>query len=408
MHICLISPGHLSTNPRLVKEAAALRESGHRVSIVCGRYLPWGVAADHAIAAELEPVTAVPFGPSQLQPIAYLRATMMRHLARALVRAGWRSESLIDRAQHPAAGGLARAAKAIPADLYIAHYVAALPAAAAAAKLHGAAYAFDAEDFHLGDLPERPEHAFERDLICAIESRLLPHAAFVTTAAPLIADAYCAAYDIAPPTVVLNACSRRRAPAGPTLKGVQAPGPSVYWFSQVIGPGRGLEALIDAASQAQSAPHLYLRGSIAAAYAAQLQARAERLGIGNQLHLLELVAPGELELAGAHFDLGYAGELMNSPNHERALSNKLFSYLSSGIPVVISETPAQCAIAPQMGDAALTFPVGDAGALAQAIDAMLAPGRQPQSRRVAWELGQGRFAWETEAAKIVCLVQGCQ
>ena len=182
----------------------------------------------------------------------------------------------------------------------------------------------------------------------------------------------------------------------------------VYWFSQVVGPGRGLEALIDAAALAQCAPHLYLRGSIASGYASQLQARAERLGIGNQLHLLELVAPGELELAGAQFDLGYAGELMNSLNHERALSNKLFSYLSSGIPMVMSETPAQRAIAPQLGDAALTFPVGDASALAQAIDDMLAPGRQPQSRRAAWELGQGCFAWETEAAKIISLVQGCQ
>lgn len=408
MHVCLISPGHPSTNPRLVKEALALRDAGHQVSIVCGRYLPWGVEADHALTAELGPVTAVPFGPFEPRRSDYLRETITRHLARKLVRAGLRNNTLVNWAQHPAARGLGRAAKAIPADLYIAHYVAALPAAAAAAKLYGATYAFDAEDFHLGDLPDLPANVFENGLIRSIESRLLLHAAFVTAAAPMIADAYVEAYGIAPPTVVLNTFPRRRAPATPTLTGTKAPGPSVYWFSQVVGPGRGLEALIDAAAQAHSKPHLYLRGSPARGYVVQLQSRAERLGIGDRLHLLELVAPGCLELEGAQFDLGYAGELMNSPNHERALSNKLFSYLSSGIPIVMSETPAQSAIATELGDAAMTFAAGDVCALAQAIDTMLVPARQQLARRAAWELGQGRFSWETEAAKIVNLVQGCQ
>ena len=99
---------------------------------------------------------------------------------------------------------------------------------------------------------------------------------------------------------------------------------------------------------------------------------------------------------------------MNSPNHERALSNKLFSYLSSGIPIVMSETPAQSAIASELGDAAVTFAVGNVVALARAIDAMLEPDRLRQARQAAWELGQGPFSWETEAAKIVSLVRNCQ
>ena len=58
------------------------------------------------------------------------------------------------RAFSPFTGPLTAAAKRVPADLYIAHYPAALPAAAIAARRHGALYAFDAEDFHLGDLPD--------------------------------------------------------------------------------------------------------------------------------------------------------------------------------------------------------------------------------------------------------------
>ena len=55
--------------------------------------------------------------------------------------------------------GLHAAACAVPADLYIAHYVAALPAAGAAAQRHGALLGFDAEDFHSGEgMARRPRH----------------------------------------------------------------------------------------------------------------------------------------------------------------------------------------------------------------------------------------------------------
>lgn len=332
----------------------------------------------------------------------------MRHAARLLVKAGLRNDLVVRRAQHPIAGGLDRAAKAIAADLYIAHYVAALPAAAAAARLHGAVYAFDAEDYHLGDLPDLPEHAFEHQLIHTIEGRYLPRAAFVTAAAPLIAETYAGAYGIAVPTTILNTFPSSAAPASPTNGGTINPGPSIYWFSQIIGPGRGLESLIDAAALAEAAPHIYLRGASAQGFAAKLRSRADRLGIGARLHLLDPIAPGDLERDGAQFDIGYAGEVMNSPNHERALSNKLFSYLSSGIPVIMSETPAQRALAPELGAAAMIFAQGDAEALARAIDAMLEPERLANARNAAWRLGQERFSWETEAAKLLGLVQGCR
>lgn len=90
------------------------------------------------------------------------------------------------------------------AELYIAHYPAALPAAAAAARRHGALYAYDAEDFHLGDWPDDPAYALEKQLVRSIEARYLPGCAYVTAASPGIADAYCKAFDIDRPRVILN------------------------------------------------------------------------------------------------------------------------------------------------------------------------------------------------------------
>ena len=44
--ICLVTSGHLSTNPRLVKEADALFSAGYEVSIISSRFIEWADKAD--------------------------------------------------------------------------------------------------------------------------------------------------------------------------------------------------------------------------------------------------------------------------------------------------------------------------------------------------------------------------
>ena len=193
------------------------------------------------------------------------------------------------------------------ADLYIAHYPAALPAAAIAAQRHGARYAFDAEDFHLGDTPDGPEYDAQRQMLRAIEGRYLPGCAYVTAASPGIADAYVEAYDIARPTVVLNVFPRAQAPIRPTPRGTAAPGPSVYWFSQTIGPDRGLECAVRAIGRAQSRPHLYLRGTPAAGFLDHLRKIASEADALDRLHVLPPAAPSEMVRLAAAYDVGLVG-----------------------------------------------------------------------------------------------------
>ena len=71
-----------------------------------------------------------------------------------MVQIGSRHPTAIHTAWHPLSPELVAAAATVPADLYIAHYPTALPAAALAAQRNGVIYAYDAEDFHLGDPPE--------------------------------------------------------------------------------------------------------------------------------------------------------------------------------------------------------------------------------------------------------------
>lgn len=403
MRICIVTSGQLGSNPRVVKEADALVEAGYEVTVVCTRVAAFVEPRDQAVMARARfAVQRVRFDRALPRRLARIR----QEAARMLFRMGFgdRFDGMALSAMTPA---LASATCRVPADLYIAHYPPALPAAALAAARHHARFAYDAEDFHLGDLPDRVEYAQAKSLIRAVEGRYLPRAAHVTAASPMIAEAYARTYKIALPTTVLNAFPRTNAPAQPTSSGSQRPGPSLYWFSQVIGPGRGIETAIQAVSRTRASFHLYLRGTLAHGYRETLLGLASSLGVSERLHLLEPIEPHELEKDGARFDVGYAGDLAETENRQIALTNKLFSYLTSGLPIVASRIPAHSRLCGALGDAVVLFPPSDAERLAVELDLLFErPGRIAEARRAAWELGQGRYSWEVERDRLLAVVRG--
>ena len=162
LRICIITPGHLSTNPRLVKEASALTFHGHDVKVICGRFLPWGTKHDAALAEPSWRLQHVPFGRQEAPTKTFLYQSSLRTLARGAIKLGLKSKTLCDFAHASGVASLIEAARGYPAELYIAHYIAALPAAARAAQKHNGLLAYDAEDYHLGDLSDLPQHAFEK------------------------------------------------------------------------------------------------------------------------------------------------------------------------------------------------------------------------------------------------------
>src|SRR5437870_2051059 len=84
--ICLITPGHLATNPRIVKEADALSEAGYEVTVIAANFLDWAHRADAEFGDRTWQVgRKVSFGPRA--PIErYLRQTIRRKICRGLIR----------------------------------------------------------------------------------------------------------------------------------------------------------------------------------------------------------------------------------------------------------------------------------------------------------------------------------
>ena len=397
-HICLVTPGHLSTNPRLVKEADALAAAGYRVSVVAARFIPWADEADREFADRPWSVRKVAFGPLAGRPRRLAQGLRRRACLRAHRLFGRCAES----AFHPVFPALARAAGAIRADLYIAHNLAALPAAAKAASLHGAKLGFDAEDFHSGEMNDTPENALRLRLTREIERRYLPLCHHLTAASPGIGRAYAEAYGLEPPLVVLNVFPKSDAPAGVSEKGGAAPSPSLYWFSQTIGPDRGLETAIEAIALSRSKPTLFLRGNPSRGYSDILNALIAQSGIGDRVRFLPPHAPNEMVRLASDYDVGLASEPGHTENNRLALSNKLFTFLLAGTPALVSDTPAQAEIAECLGDAVSVYQRGNARSLAAKMDdLLLSPPSLSAARQAAWEFGQQRFNWDIEQQALV-------
>jgi glycosyltransferase involved in cell wall biosynthesis len=397
--ICLISPGHVAFNPRLVKEADALSTAGYDVHVIAANNLERLRSLDQPILAAAK--WTFELVGSDGAVLDFLRRGRSRLAREALTRWSYDHIRLYEWAHHNLIDLLKAAAKRQRADLYVAHYVAALPAAHWAARQHGARWTFDAEDYHMGQFSADELGEVSARAVSAIERAYLNSAEYFTAASGGIAAAYRRTYSLPLASVVLNVFPRANAPLEPTRAGTVQPGPSLYWFSQTVGVNRGLECAIRAIALADSKPHLYMRGNLQTGIERRLENIAKELGISDRIHFQAPVPGSEMERLAAEYDVGLAGEPGYTENNRIAVANKLFSYLLAGLPVMASDTEGHLEIA--AASAAISiYPADNAEKLAAALDRLLLnPEALTRARHDSWEVAQSRYNWDIEQAKII-------
>jgi|CZKI01.1.fsa_nt_gi hypothetical protein len=403
--VCLITPGHLASTPRLVKEAEALFDAGFQVHVVAGRHFEPVDRLDADILGSARwPCTQVDYSAGA----GTLARKILRRFARRLVvHPRLATVRVAARASHAEALRLSAVAGRVPAQLYVGHCLPGLPAAALAARSRGAPYGFDAEDFHGTETDAAMKDPAERALAYALQAKLLAGCTHLTAASPLIGRQYSAIYRVDPRTV-LNVFPRSQAPAaavdpGPVSDGRPA---QFYWFSQTVGPGRGLEAVVAVLGRMRTPAELHLRGFAAAGYAARLQAIAVRAGVTRPIRFLQPGPPAEMARLAAGADLGISAEETLPPNRDLCLTNKIFVYLLAGIPQLLSSTAAQKALAPELGEAAILADLAQPDSVARQLDQFFAdPARVAAARRTAWNLGERRYCWDVEKSRFLESIQ---
>ena len=115
----------------------------------------------------------------------------------------------------------------------------------------GVPYAIDLEDFHGAEQVDSPAATLSHALAQRIERDVLPGALFLTASSPGIAAAYADRYGVSPIVVHNTFPLPSKAARSPIL--TRTGRLRLYWFSQTIGPGRGLEDVVSAMALADRA-----------------------------------------------------------------------------------------------------------------------------------------------------------
>lgn len=402
--ICLMTPGQPSINPRLVKEADALLEAGHDVHVLCSHMVAWADQADKELLASREWTCSYVGGERHSWPYKWSR---LRHGVVRKLPGGWHAGTWLgNRALNRVTPELLAAAEAYKADLYIAHYVGALTAAVRAAKKNGAHVAFDAEDFESGYYTTEigPENI--DGLVEEIERKYLAECCYVTAASPGIAAAYHAKYGIAAPTSILNVFPLAERPQKLPITAFSGP-MRLYWFSQTIGPTRGLEDVIRAMGILKGRNiEVHLRGHARPEYREHLQRLAVANGVEPRAVIFHAPLSSEQMIrAAAGFEVGLALEQPISLNRKICLTNKIFTYLLAGNAIAASDTTGQRPIMKQIGQAGFLFPPGNAEALAEGLCRWY-ENREDlhEARQQAWLWGGRSFNWDLEKRKFLKVV----
>jgi glycosyltransferase involved in cell wall biosynthesis len=279
------------------------------------------------------------------------------------------------------------------ADWFIAHAQAALPTAAAAAKRWNARLGFDCEDL-------LTEHGTDpADIVRRIERTYLPHCDYVSAPSQGIADWLRNDYGIQPPLVLYNVFPLHLA-AGmlPPLRRPSSAVMRLQWFSQTIGPGRGIEEAIEAAGMLGERVELHLRGNPAAGYETLLFRLSGRHHANLKLHTQ--VDHDDLLRTMDQFDVGLALERSDHTNYSLTVTNKIGSYLLAGLAIAATDTPGQREIMDQVPATGFMYPSGNSGLLAEGLRRWLDDRDSLRnSQQAAWEAARHRFCWDIEQKK---------
>ena len=194
----------------------------------------------------------------------------------------------------------------------------------------GAKFGIDIEDYHPGETNDLKQ---SRKMLRMMKT-ILPKADYCSFAAPLIQEEVqrYINHESKEWFTILNGFSSDEFIEPPKIKNEKL---KLVWFSQNITPGRGLEKFISLANKLHKELELHLIGD--------LSIENKNLLVNNTKGIIIHLPINQKELHEflAEFDIGLAVESSKDLNNSIAISNKILSYVQSGLYVIATPTPGQ-------------------------------------------------------------------
>lgn len=398
-HIVLLTPGQPVTNPRLLKEAVALEAAGYQVTVIYAYCVSWGDKYDHQTFAAHPNIRWLrAAGHPLLEKSTYLLSRIIHRFYKvaSMVMPG---VSVFRFSVNRPASYIHKQALSIKADVYRAHSLCTIPIAVAAAEKYHAKSSVDFEDHYSGQwLRSSTEFRIARKL----ESVFLPSIHFSTSASRLIHEEYVSKYPSLKDISINNTFSKKYAAA--VISDSYETPLKLFWFSQTVGKGRGLQDVIQAMGLLRSQEiTLTLLGNCNQEMKEHIYQFADQTGAGkSSIILLPACAPDEIFKIAATHHIGLALEEGDTLNRQICLTNKLFTYLLSGLATIATDTPAQKQFLESFQDIGVCYTSGDTKTLSMQLARYQVNRTKLEcQRRRALSIAKGEMNWEAESERFI-------
>lgn len=271
---------------------------------------------------------------------------------------------------------------------------------------HPVSLSYDVREVFEG-IPEKEiSNRVVHDTMVEVQRRFMPSADLVMTVSEEIAEHLTETYSLRKPALGVRNYPLLETPSGTrtvrTAAGLESDTPLIV-YSGVITKARGVETLVEAMAHVPGDVHLAIvTMPLPHPFVPELVELATTLGIQSRIHFLPAVDQTELlyYLSGA--DIAVHPMPGGSPNHDRAMPNKLFEYLHAGLTLVCSDARTIASFVRDNGIGRV-FRSEDPSDLAAQLTAALAepvPAEHLRSlaRRYSWQHNEPMLAEAFRAA----------
>ena len=388
--IALLTLQHLSNAPRAQKEAGALAAAGADVTVFGSWWNAERAEEDRSLAKKLG-ITYVPLVDLRPDtPSTFLPRLRTRIAKEAIQRLG----IALPESFGTSARLMVPAIKKLQPDLTMVHSEPGLWAGKKLIK-SGFKIGIDFEDWFSEDLLPEARKTRPVKAIAEAEKFILKHAAvsFATTDAMGQALKEWAGLKNAPITIpnTFRWADSPKVRENPDNRKQDCV--SFYWFSQTIGPGRGLEVLADALSHLKGEWQLHLRG--------KFHGRADWFEktfsdeIRDRVIIQPIVPNHLLPLHSASHDVGLALEEPFCKSRDLTATNKIFEYLRCGLALIATETSGQREVMKHCPDAGQLISSDDPVALISSLQSYIDhPELVKKSKAAARAVAADQWSWE--------------
>jgi len=280
------------------------------------------------------------------------------------------------------------------------HSIAAAHAAATALRTLGreVRWIYDAHEFIAGLSLYGRRDVIERAGWLDMEQHFAPQADAIITVSPALREELAHRYPQVPDvSVVLNAPwdhGTPRAGVGGGIRGVvglpdETP---LLVYSGVVTQARGLHTVVDAMPELPGVHLAVVSTTIGHQITGVLTEQAVGLGVADRVHIVPPVPSGDVVAHLSTADIGLI-PILRYASHDLALTNKLFEYIHAGLPVVVSDCPAQADFV-RRTDIGGVHRTADPGDLARTVRGVLRS-LEHHRRRVREPALRERYSWQT-------------